>query len=95
MKLASISPVYQAKDPLDKTNYRPVSVLHLLPKICERLIFDELSRQANKVLSELLCDFRKAHSTQHALFRLPHSCQQVLNNPEYIGTVLMDLSKAV
>ena len=27
LKLASISPVYKAKDPLDKTNYRPISVL--------------------------------------------------------------------
>ena len=95
LKLASISPVYKAKDPLHKTNYRPVSVLHLLSKIYERLIFEELSRQANKVLSELLCGFGKARSTQHALFRLLHSCQQVLNNSEYIGTVLMYLSKAV
>ena len=30
LKLASISPVYKAKDPLDKTNYRPVSVLPLI-----------------------------------------------------------------
>ena len=33
LKLAIISPVYEAKDPLDKTNYRPVSILPLLSKI--------------------------------------------------------------
>ena len=69
LKFASISLVYKAKDPLDKTNYRPVSVLPLLSKICERLIFDQLSRYANKVFSELLCGFRKAYRTQYALFR--------------------------
>ena len=73
LKLANISPVYKAKDPLDKTNYRPVSVLPLLSKIHERVIFDQLSGHANKVLSKLLCGFRKAHSTQHALFRLLQS----------------------
>ena len=39
MKLASVSPVYKAKDPLYKINYRPVSVLLLLSKIYERLFF--------------------------------------------------------
>ena len=29
LKLANISPVYKAKDPLDKTNYKPVSILPL------------------------------------------------------------------
>ena len=38
LKLTSISPVYKAKDSLDKTKYRPVSVLSHLSKIYERLI---------------------------------------------------------
>ena len=38
--------------------------------------------------------FRKAHSTQHALFRLPQSWQKALDNSEYVGTAPMDLSKA-
>ena len=80
MKLASVSPVYKAKDPLDKINYRPVSVLLLLPKIYERFIFDKFSRHASKVLRRLMSGFRKAHSTQHALFRLLHSWKKVLDN---------------
>ena len=32
--------------------------------------------------------------TQHALFRLLQSCQKALDSSEYVGTVLMDLSKA-
>ena len=93
-KLASIAPVYKAKDPLHKTKYRPVCVLPFLPKIYERLIFDQLSRHTNYVLSKLVCGFRKAHNMQHALFRLLQSWQKVLDNSEYVATVLMDLSKA-
>ena len=94
LKLTNISPVYKGKDPLHKTNYRPVGVLPLLSKIYKRLIFDQLSRHANKILSKLLCDFRKAHSTQHALFRLLQSRQKALGNSEFVGTVPMNLSKA-
>ena len=93
MKHPSVSPVYKAKDPPDKINYRPVSVLLLLSKIYKRFISNKLSRHASKVLRRLLSGFRKAHSTQHALFRLLHSCKKALDNSEYIGTVLMDLLK--
>ena len=45
-------------------------------------------------LHKLLSGFRKAHSTQHALFNLLHSWQKELNNSGFIGTIIMDLSKA-
>ena len=45
-------------------------------------------------MSKLLCGFRKAHSTQHALFRLLQSWQRAIDNSEYVYTVLIDLSKA-
>ena len=45
-------------------------------------------------LNRLLCGFRKAHSTQHALFKLLHSWQKGVNNSAFIGTILIDLSKA-
>ena len=38
--------------------------------------------------------FRKAHSTQHALFKLLHSWQKELDNSGFISTILMDLSIA-
>ena len=45
-------------------------------------------------LNQLLCGFRKAHSTQHALFRLIQSWQKELDESGFVGTILMDLSKA-
>ena len=45
-------------------------------------------------LNKLLCGFRKVHFTQHALFKLLHSWQRGLDNSGFIGTILMDLSKA-
>ena len=91
---SKFSPVYKTKDLLDKANYRPVSDLPLLSMIYERLIFHHLSRHAKKVLSKLPCGFRKARSNHHALLRLLHSWQKALDNSDYVGIVLMDLSKA-
>ena len=45
-------------------------------------------------MNNILCGFRKALGTQHALFKLLHSWQQVLDNGDFIGTILMDLSEA-
>ena len=41
-----------------------------------------------------MCGFRKVHSTQQALFRLLQSWQKELDNSGFVGTILVDLSKA-
>ena len=41
-----------------------------------------------------MCGFRKAHSTQHALFGLLQKWQKELDSRGFVGTILMDLSKA-
>ena len=94
LKLSDITPVYKKLDPSDKANYRPVSVLPLLSKVFEKIIYDQLYEYLENFLSELLCGFRKAHSTQHALFRLIQKWQAELDSGSYVGTILMDLSKA-
>ena len=38
LKLADIIPVFKKKDRLNKENYRPVSVLHSISKIFEKLM---------------------------------------------------------
>ena len=48
----------------------------------------------NNILKELLCGFRKPHSTQHALFKLLQAWQKELDNSGFIGTILVGLSKA-
>ena len=70
LKLGNITPVYKKGKPTDKENYRPVSVFPLLSKTFERLIYDQLNEYLEQYLNSLLCGFRKAHSTQHALVRL-------------------------
>ena len=73
-------------------SFRPVSILPLLSKVFETIIFDQLYEYAETFLNKLFCGFRKAHSTQHALFRLLQKWQKVASG--IVGMILLDLSKA-
>ena len=52
LKLANVTSVHQ-KDPTDKCNFGPVSVLPLLVKIFERVISDHLSEYMDRFLNKL------------------------------------------
>ena len=57
-------------------------------------MYDQLYEYIEHFLNQLLCRFRKAHSTQHTLFRLLQKWQKELDSGGSVGTILMDLSKA-
>ena len=94
LKCANVRPIYKKEDPFDKKNYRPVSILPLLSKVYERVIYEQTSYYFEPFFNEILCGFRKAHSTQHALFKLLTSWQNSLDRDGFVGSILMDLSKA-
>ena len=70
LKAVDITPIFKKEDPLNKENSRPVSVLPTISKIFERVLFDQLTKFSNKLLSPLLCGFRKGYSTPYALVNL-------------------------
>ena len=94
LKLSNIVTVHEKKDPADKCNYSPVSILPLLSKVFEKIMYDQLYIYIINFLNELICGFRKALSTQHAIFKLLQARQKELENSGFIGTIPMDLSKA-
>ena len=70
LKIADIMPIFKKEDPLEKTNYRPISILPTVSKIFEIILFNQLQRFSNKYLTPLLCGFRKVCSTQYVLINL-------------------------
>ena len=58
------------------------------------MIYEQTSYYFELFFNEILCGFRKVHSTQHALFKLLTSWQNSLDRGGIIGPILMDLSKA-
>ena len=85
LKLSDITPVFKKLDPSDKANYRLVSILPLVSKLFEKIMYDQLYEYIVHFLNQPLCGFRKAHSTQHALFRLLQKWQKELDSGKLGG----------
>ena len=81
-------------DPFDNKNYRSVGILPLSSKVYKRMINEQVSNYFDPFIYEIFFVFSKAHSTQHASFELLTSWQTSLNRGGFLGSILMDLSKA-
>ena len=94
LKCVHVRPIYKKVDPFDKKNYRLVGILPLLTKVYERVIYEQASNYFEPFFNEILCGYRKAPSRQYALFELLTSWQTLLNRGKFVGSILMDFSKA-
>ena len=56
---ANITPFHKKDDPTDKVNYRPVSVLPLLSKIFEKVIYNQLGKYMDLFLNNYYVDLEK------------------------------------
>ena len=94
LKLADVTPIFKKGDRLDKSNYRPVSILSSLSKIFERLLFNQINDFFDPLLSKYQCGFRKGLSAQNCLLFMIEKIKKCLDNRGCTGILLTDLSKA-
>ena len=69
LKIGKITPIYKKDNPQELGNYRPVSVLPILGKIFEKVIYSRLYSfmTSMNVIYDNQFGFRKNHSTSHAI----------------------------
>ena len=94
LKNADVTPGFKKKNPLNKENYRPVSVLPIISKVFEKLMQNQINVHIKSFLPPYLCSYRKGFNSQHALISLIERWRKSLDNKGYGGAVLMDLFKA-
>ena len=96
LKLAIITPLYKAKDPMFFNNYRPISLLSVFSKIIERLIYSRLLNFINKhkIFNKLRFGFRNNHSTFMALIILVENLVNALDNGKCAVGIFLDFQKA-
>ena len=94
LKRADVTPIFKKSDSTATKNYRPVSVLPSVSKVFERLMQKQILNYIEQYLSPFLCGYRKGYSTQTALISLLEKWKYTLDNKNFAGAVLMDLSKA-
>ena len=94
LKFAEVSPLYKAQDSLNRSNYRPVSILSCISKVFERLYYDQMYSYFHDVFESRLSAYRPKYGCQHVLLKLVEDWKYALDNKENVGAILMDLSKA-
>ena len=86
--------MYKKLDPLQKENYRPVSLLPHVSKIFERIIHKQITNYMRDKLAHSITGIRKSHGTQSSLVVMLEKWKRALDKGEYISALFMDLSKA-
>ena len=77
-----------------KDNYRPVSILPVLPKLYERSMFKQTSDFFKNIFSKNHCVFRKGHSIKQCLSPMLEKWKRSVDSGKAFGALLTDLSKA-
>ena len=93
-KIECVAPVFKNDDRLDKSNFRPISVLNVFSKIFERFLLQQMIPYFNNILSNFISAYRERYSCQHVLLRLIETWRKCLDENNLVGAILMDLSKA-
>ena len=78
LKGAQVVPIHKKNDPLNKENYRPVSVLPIFSE--ERVMYNQLPDYFHDIFNPFLAAFRKGFGCQSTLLRLLEDWRKDLDN---------------
>ena len=95
-KSAVVRPIEKKKGCVSLDNYRPISVLPVMSKIMERVVYNHrMSHLLNSnLISECQSGFRPRHSTQDVLLYITDQWKKAIDNSLYTGAVFLDLREA-
>ena len=96
LKIAKVIPFFKNRNKDDPSNFRPISLLPIIGKVFERIIFDRIQNYLNvfETLSDSQFGLRHAKSTVDAIATLIEEITSNLNNSEKTKCTFLDLKKA-
>jgi hypothetical protein len=96
LKLAKVIPIYKKDDLTIFDNYRPISLLPVISKIFERIVFNQMYAYltSNNLLYDSQHGFRMEHSTETASLEFIDKIYMSLDNGFTPLALFLDLSKA-
>ena len=96
LKIARVILLYKAGDPVNISNYRPISVLPSFSKMLERIMYNRLCKYltTEKFLYPKQFGFQRGHSTERAIVKLANQIHESFERNQYTLGVFIDLSKA-
>ena len=96
LKSARVTPLHKKNSKTEAGNYRPVSVLCIISKVLEKIVFLQIDKYLKEkdVLYEHQSGFRSSHSTEACLIHLMDWIRMKSDKGNLVGMVLLDLQKA-
>ena len=95
-KIARVLPIFKDDDTTEKSKYRPISVLPVVSRLFEKLVFSQLYQYLNDncFINSNQSGFRELHSTVTCLLKNTDDLYNGLDTGNLAGKVFVDLKKA-
>ena len=97
-KVANVTPIHKKNDKQVVENYRPISLLPILAKVFERIVFKNLFNYliANNLITKKQSGFRPGDSVTNQLLALVNDIHTAFDNKNSleVRSVYLDISKA-
>ena len=95
-KLGCVTPLFKEGNASDPSNYRPITILPTVGKICERVAHTQLYKYCTdyNIISDCQSGFRKGHSTTSCLLDFLDNIFVQVDRGAASGVLFLDLRKA-
>ena len=96
LNIAKVVPIFKSGDCTLTNNYSPISLLPVISKVIEKIIYTQLSLyfESNKLFSDSQYGFRPNRSTEQATLELTDRIISAMDNNDVPIGIFLDLSKA-
>ena len=96
LKIAKVLPLLKSGPKNLMDNYRPISILPVISKILERVIYDQLSGylESNDLITTSQFGFRRRYNTELAVTIFTDRIRLAMDQGKLTGAVFIDLQKA-
>src|SRR5258705_768805 len=93
LNIATIIPIYKGGNSTDMDNYRPISIISIILKIYEKLIYNRfmLFIKKHKIINEAQFGFLPGSSTEDAIINTINFLQNYLSNRKITMAIFIDL----
>ena len=87
-------PVFKKEDPLEKSNYRPITILTAVDKLFEQLLSKQMSKFFESIFDPFMSAYRKLYSCESTLVHLIEGWKQSIDTGKTVSVLSTDMTKA-